>query len=138
MKFTTQEIRGAILRAADRIERNPEFYDFRKTQQPTDCGTPACMFGWIAFELGSPLEMHGHRMLVHRFAQFIRTGGVSADWGYHFRELYDMCDGDHNDAKVAVAAMRAYADKYFPAEQVEESKQLVRWSDCIWQPKAVA
>lgn len=105
---TNQEIRSAILRAADRIEREPQRYDFSRIDTPDkdgDCGTPYCMWGWVGFELG----MHG--VTIDRVADAV---------GYNMRDLYACCAVGHTaDPGIAASGLRAFADLHWP-----QTKQL--------------
>lgn len=106
--FTTSQIRSAILRAADRIEREPGCYNFGSIDTPRSggCGTPHCMLGWIGFELCIYNEC------ITRVYEVL---DISV--GY---PLYEMCAVGHTvDAGIAAVGMRAYADKYFPAEKLD-------------------
>lgn len=106
--FTKAEIRGAILRAADRIEALPSSYRFMALGLPDGdgCGTPHCMIGWIGHELG----MTGY------------VFNVTAKTDISELQLYSSCQvGYTKEASKAVARMRAYADRYFPAEVAEPS-----------------
>lgn len=51
--LTKTEKRELTLRAADHIEQDSVRYNFFSTDVPEslDCGTDACVLGWIAFEL---------------------------------------------------------------------------------------
>jgi hypothetical protein len=42
-------IREAILKAADHIERNPRDFNFDHAGIPDSCGSPGCAIGWIAY-----------------------------------------------------------------------------------------
>lgn len=114
--YTKAQVRAAILRAADRVEREPSCYRFNGTTVPPGCGTPSCMLGWIGFELGIPAGE-----LVHRLAEFLHTGNMPHTWDLSYAcNLYNSCEFGyvHNPA-IAAAGMRAYADRYFPADAPE-------------------
>lgn len=136
--FTHSEIRGAILRAADRIERTPTSYNFCKMTVPNDggCGTQACMWGWIGYELG--MRDAGNEAVA------FSLGLTKADSFYGVAatgHLYDFCRAI--DAESVPSHLRAYADKYFPAQVAApppvrpESHQLVEWRHCAWQPSSM-
>lgn len=103
--YTPAAIRAAILRAADRVEREPWCYRFDVLSVPA-CGSIGCMWGWIGHELGMAADTPNARVAI--------AIGVSAT-GY----LYAFCAtfgcGDFHDAAQVAAAMRAYADEHFKA-----------------------
>lgn len=119
-KYTNGEIRAAIYRAADRIERNPKLWSFAKTSIP-DCGTPGCALGWIGVELGFEQRAGIFGVGV---ALYPELANIYTTPGNAMSKFYDaMSDIDWkwtSDAGVAAKTMRAYADKYFPAEVAAE------------------
>lgn len=113
--YTNAQIREAILRAADHIEQNPWLYNYAYTRTP-DCGTPACMWGWIGFFLGyAKGESIGFiaRQIV---PSSVTRDGVETTHLYEFRKSIGI---EYDSATVddAVAALRSYADKFWPAEK---------------------
>jgi hypothetical protein len=136
MTFTHEQIRAAILRAADRIEREPASYNFCKFFVPNEdgCGTQACMWGWIGFELG----LRGASLM--KVAKACDVTDVPD--GYHniTGHLYSFCVNFNRmvDGK-AHEALRAYADKYFPAaNSTTIRQQVVSWESCAWKPSRIA
>src|SRR5262245_28969527 len=117
MKYTNAEIRAAILRAADSIESDRGLWDYRTTRIG-DCGTPMCAAGWIAFHLGIEHSISGVGNACRSFV----VPGVNA-----YLVFEDQMDSVNirwrKSANDAVSALRAYADKYFPAE----SRALVKY-----------
>ena len=105
-------IRAAILRAADRIEREPGCYDFaRVAVPPPDGGCPACMWGWIGYELG----MYGDGIWA-----------VSGALGLADRDLYEMWESmEEGVMALPQAQMRAFADRYFPETSIPESVRAI-------------
>lgn len=110
-------IREAILRAAKRIEDEPSSYNWGRTSVPY-CGTTACMWGWIGFELGLP----------HGLSNIDVAKKIGVQETHH---LYKFCieqDGQGHfqregrlAALAAAIALRKYADRYFPAPKVERN-----------------
>lgn len=103
-------IRQAILKAADHIECKPESYNFGSCSVPALCGSPGCMLGWIGHFAGAPVDSSiGHAALnflgVSSTEFYARIRSVSID-GY-----CAYLPADH-----VAHALRAYADKYHPAE----------------------
>jgi hypothetical protein len=138
--YTHAEIRGAILRAADRIEGDPGCYDFGSLFVPNACGTRGCMWGWIGFELGS---LGGAQIAsVSNIVVHDPMPGCLVRDGH----LYDFCLAvgyDHGTATDAATALRAYADKYYPAvaEAAESAEVATRASvkqATGWMPNRLA
>lgn len=102
-------IRQAILKAADQIERDPGSYRWWTfDQQP--CGTPMCMFGWIGHFMGMPVG--------------VWNTDVAKQIGLRFTdELYEFVTGPSPDrdwrkvmkTDVVAASMRRFADARYPA-----------------------
>lgn len=108
-------IRDAILKAADHIEQNPLKFDFWASDIPTGCGTPGCALGWIAHFSGAQTTCaHDSRWAapVHVFCEDFL--------GLHPEEFYekieDLSSEWRSDASACATGLRAYADKYHPAE----------------------
>jgi hypothetical protein len=116
-------IRDAILKAADHIERHPSEFNFIIPSIPAGpgCGSPGCALGWI----GSFAGMRGHYTDV--------AGKIlGAENPIAFYELLTEAEGvkrvAHCDpgtywthgqwwlnAPACAAALRLYADKHHPA-----------------------
>jgi hypothetical protein len=101
------EIRAAMLKAADQIERAPDSFDFHSSNIPNDksCGTPGCALGWVAaFRFGQ------NDTAFWRERSFDLVVDCTA-WTFYSR--MDDFDADWAvDAARCAAALRAYADKY--------------------------
>lgn len=113
-------IREAILRAADHIEMTPKRWDYWQTNVPSECGTPACAVGWIAYFVG------GYQGKT--FSQACeKVLGVTHEtfWRRMTRVYCDevMCGKSLGglSAETIVQLLRLYADKYHPAEQPKPS-----------------
>lgn len=109
--YSRSEIRGAILRAAERIERDPRMWDFNKIYVPSDCGTPACALGWIGFELGMEVSKS-----IGRTARAL----FGSDGAMKFYRDFNMASGQSIsiiDGPDVPRALRAYADRYFSATE---------------------
>lgn len=123
--YTKQQIRGAILRAADQIKSRPHLFNFGNCSIP-DCGSPGCAIGWCGAELGLEGIINEASPILVGWAD---TSPVPHDerWlGNQFcdQEFYDRMDsiGPANwrtNAHECARALRAYADKYWPAEQLD-------------------
>jgi hypothetical protein len=117
-------IRTAILKAADHIERNPKQFDYASVWQPDapNCGTPGCALGWIASfaKYKSSNKTFGcvARDLLGLLddygdggddAFYKRMGGIDEDW--------------NRNARICAATLREYADKYHPKKTKRKTKQ---------------
>lgn len=121
-KYTNDQIRSAILRAADRIEREPGCYSFGNVYAPVQgggCGTEFCMLGWIGHELGSAQK------LSHYVAAEILGMDVKRDYNIAANKIYDFIRASgfvdfQRSAKHAADGMRSVADKFFPASSTPD------------------
>jgi hypothetical protein len=114
--YSKAEIRSAILRAAGHIELRPDLFNFGRCFIP-DCGSPGCAIGHVGTFLG--MANTG----VSK-ASMILVGWDDAYQGRHYcdREFYDRMDAISDSgwrwkADLCATTLRAYADKYFPAEK---------------------
>lgn len=138
------DIRTAILKAADHIERNPKLFDFCATWVPddTDCGTPGCALGWIGhfanIQRGcsygaeiyvAPALVEADEMFSSASAFYSRMDAVAGATAWRW------------NAEACAAALRLYADKYFP---ISDAKVASFWErvdksggeDACWPWKA--
>jgi len=103
-------MRDAILRAAYHIEHNPEQFDFHGIDRPNNCDTPGCALGWIGFFAN--IDPSGVQCIVKATATALGTSSA------HFYDVMDTCaetSGWIDSAQLCAKGLRAYADKYFPA-----------------------
>lgn len=109
-------VREAILKAADHIERQPTSYEYVTNSKP-DCGTPGCMAGWLGHFLGVEIGGAG-----------VYSEAVAKRLGYKLSTLLDefgRCDKsgygyEHQISPLAAAAtLRVFADKHYPASEPE-------------------
>ena len=107
-------IRTAILKAADSIERNPHLFSFGSVAIPNkDCGTPGCAIGWIAYHRKGDV-IFGRSWLPHK------TIGISDVQFY--KRMINIYDG-HKwkfSADECASTLRKYADKYHPAQNTKQ------------------
>lgn len=118
-------VREAILKAADHIEREPESFDYQSNCKP-GCGTPGCFWGWIGF-YGGVQRVKGESYL-HRVNAFV---------GHNWTVMTDIANSRGQfigDPKAAPGLLREFADKYHPAHDGNET---VSWSSCAWRPSQV-
>jgi hypothetical protein len=122
--YTHAEIRGAILRAATTVERDPKLFKWSVCHIP-ECGTPGCAVGWIGAHLGIPanesLEQVARELGVLDVF-YERMSEVTQQFGWSYGQWRDS-------AEYAATALRAYADKYYPAvAEVAESADTATWA----------
>lgn len=136
------EMREAFLKAADYIEGHPDAYFYSTYQVPEapNCGSRACVLGWLHVFSGVPGQMSSQGR-----AALSRHGilDASAMLGIAENNFYDrmnalMSNSDWRDeaswqrnARVAVGCMRKYADKYYPAPVLEALAQAVPVRECV-------
>jgi len=106
-------VRNAILKAADHIEKNPNEFDFMAIGFPEpNCGTPGCALSWIGSFLGKRAECG-----VTWFPEEVL--GIEAI------EFYYRMEGFDNNwrwrADACARALRCYADAYYPTTQPRHS-----------------
>jgi len=107
-------VRNAILKAADHIEKNPDEFDFMAIGFPEpNCGMPACTIGWIGSFLGKRAS-YG----VTGFSEEV-LGVFALD----FYERMDQLGGNtwRSEAAACARALRQYADVHCPATQPRHS-----------------
>lgn len=116
------DIRQAILKAADHIERQPHLFSFKEWLMPNDCGSPGCAIGWIGVFSETVVEKSCHDGIERR-------SGVASDvcpavLGIKAEDFYDRMDSIdqttdfdkrwRRNAGTCARSLRAYADKYHP------------------------
>jgi hypothetical protein len=107
------DIRAAFLAAADHIERHPDQFDFMSCAKPV-CGTPGCALGWVGSFLG--VEPDPERLFSYPEDVAIACG-VSNFAAQFYNRMDKLGDFDWSgNAAECANALRAYADKYHPAE----------------------
>lgn len=109
------DIRQAIFKAADSIERHPTLFNFSSIEKPNHhCGTPGCAIGWIGYYTeGSARDPHDFFLKVMK-----RLGlrGLGAEF-YHRMDSIDGSNFWRRRSDVCAATLRKYADKYHPAKK---------------------
>jgi hypothetical protein len=110
-------IRQAVLKAADHIERNPHLYEFYRNEVP-ECGTPGCMLGWIGHFLGVKgsvgYEVCPAMGLGEGQDGFIRNG--IHELAVEESKRTNQWANYAGDAKTAARLMRLWVDRHHPAE----------------------
>ena len=123
-------IRTAILKAADSIERHPELFDFDSTAIP-DCGTPGCALGWIAFHLGEyAFNTMPHKWNTMKLGKALcltdEASGINWAGLNFYRRLSCIVSGWKDDASLCAKALRLYADKFHPeTDHIPESVRTI-------------
>lgn len=111
-------IREAILKAADHIERTPKDFEFMEERKPS-CGSPGCALGWIGCFLSveSDGSKYGYPNLV-AIAMGIRSGERRPEGMFYERMNALSPPGWKWDEQICATALREYADKYHPAPKL--------------------
>lgn len=102
------DIRTAILKAADWIEKNPEQFAFTAIRVP-ECGTPGCALGWISHFYGVKARSYDYGRDV------FEPLGISYDTDFYRRVDSLVASGWTRNPSLCAQGMRLYADKYHPA-----------------------
>jgi hypothetical protein len=103
-------IRQAILKAADHIERHPAEFNWNSCDMP-GCGTPGCAIGWIGyFYFGGKAVKHERHYLLSTISN--TALGVSS--GMFYGRMDDFVISWTEDAVRCAVALRGYANKYHP------------------------
>jgi hypothetical protein len=117
-------IRDAILKAADHIERNPAEFRFASIAIPggPGCGTPGCALGWIGAFGGLEAACHGFNRSANEMlelpSEFLSGSLHGPTIEYAFYNRMDALCGSISwrvSASECARSMRLYADKYHPA-----------------------
>lgn len=136
-KGTTMDIRTAILKAADHIERNPSAFNYYAGDIPSSLEQKSCLLGWACYFAGfregrveqysSPIG-HGYMELT---ALARRTPGYlkSDMWDFQFNHI------------AAAGMLRLYADAHHPTTKPAIPREPVgSWASLagIYTPGEVA
>ena len=104
------DIRTAILQAADYIQTNPKEFAFHAINVP-DCGIPGCALGWIGHFLAMPRTECSYTVAKRVMGR--NDYGTERDFYTRMNDLgiaHWTCN-----AGLCAWALRLYADKYHPA-----------------------
>ncbi len=120
-------IRAAVLEAADRIEAEPDRFDFGSISIPgMTCGTPGCALGWVGAYMG--LQATESLSAVSSLSAVCVALGADGGALTFYNRMDEMqCRFGPNDshwsdnARVCAAMMRKYADQYHPAEKPKKN-----------------
>lgn len=110
-------IRQAILKAADHIEKNPYLFRYSEISVPDDCGTPGCALGWIGCFMGGNYyeDDRGQKICFPSVSAVARKDlGLLAPAFYE--RMINLAPGWTCSAEECARGLRLYADKYHPAE----------------------
>ncbi len=129
-------IRQAILKAADSIEKNPNLFDFNSVVDPSlKCGTPGCALGWIGFHLDMERRWGGgFRNGLDSVSEKI---GMSDDQLKFYSVMDGLC-GNYDWRKSAdecARGLRFLADKYHPVQGIPDSVLAIFNQEVVLQPK---
>lgn len=100
-------IREAILKAADHIERNPRDFNWRSVVVPKSRGFPGCAVGWIGHFLGHEHSATGFRNAAIQV--------FNNDERQFYSDMWKISDSWTGDAAECARALRIYADAHHPA-----------------------
>jgi hypothetical protein len=127
------QIREAILKAADHIERHPREFNYNSIHVPerAGCGTTGCALGWICYFFGSGVT--DSSLVRTNFSSTHAPVGAGVSDGVFYARMTDLVVGWEKDADNCARALRLYADKYHPADTTIR-QPLAKWQDCPWQP----
>ena len=112
-------IRKAILKAADSIEKHEDQYRFGSIDIPDGCGTPGCALGWIGHHLGWKEEEYVDGDFFDSISKVL---GIE-----HHNRFYDRMDDIGPEffalwtPQEAADGLRKYADVWHPAQRAERS-----------------
>ena len=109
--------RQAMYKAADSIEQNPEMFNFGSIEIP-DCNTSGCALGWILFHAEESIDRFSGRGLHAVAENYLGLSSVSNGCEFYNR-MATFNPWWSIDAQACADAMRKYADKYHPEQQVD-------------------
>ena len=123
MMYTGNELRAAILKAAEHIEARPWAYNFFQNRMPGSNNDTGCALGWIGYFLGNI------RQGIDEVSKVI----TNSNW----EDRYTWCDAFYFEldmlvprkrnrswrfsAQLCVRALRLYADRHFPVAPPEHA-----------------
>lgn len=135
---TNNEIRGAILLAADYIEARPHEFNFLRSEIPDGCGTVGCAMGWIGHFLGLK---HNPRIRGVDRVGFVMGLEEDAPYpldreGLFYFRMCELCAPEIKEAYYSVAGwkwshdaqscarvLRLYANRYHPEESLVQAPE---------------
>jgi hypothetical protein len=123
------DIREAILKAANQIERHPETFEFFSFDKP-GCGTPGCALGWI----GAFMNFR-HDSVSYAADTAEQVLGIQE--GDFYTRMHTVLGGGKlddrwtDDAAMCAWTLRGYADAYHPAAPRDAIPSSVR---AIFEP----
>jgi hypothetical protein len=104
------EIYQAILKAADRIERRPDDYNFGRGTHPDDSPGGTCALAWIGYYLGVGKSKYQNYPELYSNDVCMELMG-----SYDIGEFFDRCTligKGITCERTAPRILRAYAEKY--------------------------
>lgn len=103
------DIRKAILQAADHIEAHPGQFNFHHPEIPRCCASPGCALGWIHF-FAEP-ETTSMWTQAGVIDAKVTLGIADVDFYYRMELLVEEWMGN---AQACAMGLRLYADEYYP------------------------
>lgn len=109
----------AIIKAANRIQRDPGCYSFWENGKPARSGGIGCLLGWIGYYLQVPYDKDG--AYPHKVAHVLGH----RDMGTALQAIVPIHDGYH-DSKPLVIALKKYAEKKHAPKPKKAVKKAVK------------
>lgn len=107
-------IRQAILKAADSIERFPSLFNFVSTDTPNaECGMPGCALGWIGFHLSLGTAWFLTKEIYQLMGLPLDDDEGDDEFYARMRAIHGSCEWKY-DSDLCADTLRQYADKYHP------------------------
>lgn len=112
--YTREQIRVAILKAADTITADASKFKYSETAIH-ECGTPMCAAGWIGFYLGIKPKTY-----VNQVCEIMLNDDSPIAYTHWELKMGELGYHWFVSAERAAHTLRAYADRYFPAPAAEQ------------------
>ena len=114
--MTNEEVRSAILQAADHIEVTPSAFSYGSCIIPAGrCGSPGCAVGWIGF-FANCSRLTSMSMVcrdVLKLPVEVSAWGTSTEY-VAFENRMTLINPLWRYSSNVAASLRLYADKYHP------------------------
>lgn len=122
----TEEVRNAILSAADHIEQQPQCWEWFSVNIPNEPNEQACALGWIGFFYGKDkIEDPDHPHLTGIRTVSKKVLGLKDTFSF-YNQVREFCDvepqsiSNLENGTDRANVLRLYANKYFPSNNTWE------------------